>query len=66
MPHAIFHCEVNWSRPNSVYAFNAKPGTEPQERPRDFIDYAVSRGWATEVKAEKGRNRIKAGTKRAL
>lgn len=65
MPHAIFHREVNWSRPNSVFSFNAKPHPDPQERPRDFVDYAVARGWATEVKANTGRNRVRAGSKRA-
>lgn len=65
MPHAIFSREVNWSRPGTIYSFNAKPSDEPQERPRDFIDYAVSIGAAEEVPAKAGRNRVKAGSKRA-
>jgi hypothetical protein len=64
MPHAIFKREVNWSRPRSIYSFNAKASPEPQERPRDFIDYAVAKGWAVEVPAKAGRNRVKAGTNR--
>lgn len=49
MAWAIFHRECNWSRPNSVYSFNAKASAAPQERPRDFIEYCVSKGWAEEV-----------------
>jgi hypothetical protein len=41
--------EVNWRRPNSVYAFKAKPGPEPQEFPADFVDHAVSIGAADKV-----------------
>ena len=41
--------ECNWSRPKSVYSFNAKPSPVPQQRPRDFVNYCVSKGWAEEV-----------------
>lgn len=41
--------DCNWSRPNSRFSFNAKPVAEPQQRPRDFVEYCVSRGWAKEV-----------------
>lgn len=51
MGWAIFKREINWSRPNSVYSFNAKASPEPQERPQDFIDYAVEKGWAETVPA---------------
>ena len=67
MAWAIFKVESNWARPNSVYSFNAKASPEPQERPQDFIDYCVSRGWAKCVdsptrdqkRALKSRNRAK-------
>lgn len=49
MAWAIFKVECNWSRPRSRYSFNAKASLEPQERPQDFIDYCVSRGWAEHV-----------------
>lgn len=67
MPWAIFKNRADWSRPNSVYSFTAEVSEEPQERPRDFIDYSVSKGWATEVKAPngEGENRVKAGSSRA-
>ncbi len=51
MAWAIFHRECNWSRPKSVYSFNAKASPDPQQRPRDFVDYCVGRGWAKEVPA---------------
>lgn len=41
--------DCNWSRPKSIYSFNAKPSPEPQQRPRDFVDYCVTMGWAEEV-----------------
>lgn len=43
--------EVNWSRPRSVYSFNAKPAPEPQQFPQDFVEYAVSIGRAERAKA---------------
>lgn len=43
--------DCNWQRPNSRYSFNAKPSPEPQQRPRDFVDYCVSKGWARETPA---------------
>lgn len=46
MAWAIFHQESNWSRPQSRFSFNAKASSTPQERPQDFIDYCVGRGWA--------------------
>ena len=49
MAWAIFKRESNWSRPKSIYSFNAKASPVPQERPRDFIKYCVSKGWAEEV-----------------
>lgn len=65
MAWAIFKVECNWSRPRSRYSFNAKASPEPQERPHDFIDYCVSKGWAEAVtsptrdekRALKGRKR---------
>lgn len=65
MAWAIFKVECNWSRPRSRYSFNAKASSEPQERPQDFIDYCVSKGWAEAVtsptrdekRALKGRKR---------
>lgn len=65
MAWAIFKVECNWSRPRSRYSFNAKASPEPQERPQDFIDYCVSKGWAEvvtsptrdEKRALKGRKR---------
>lgn len=55
MAWMIVRQEVNWSRPKSVFSFNAKPKAEPQSWPRDFVDYAVSIGRATEVKQPKRR-----------
>lgn len=49
MAWAVFRVECNWSRPKSVYSFNAKASPVPQQRPRDFVDYCVSKGWAEEV-----------------
>ena len=49
MAWAIFHRECNWSRPRSVFSFNAKASDAHQERPLDFIEYCVSRGWADRV-----------------
>ncbi|MBZ9653546.1 hypothetical protein [Phyllobacterium lublinensis] len=49
MAWAIFNVESNWSRPNSRYSFNAHPSPDPQERPQDFIDYCVAKGWAKKV-----------------
>ncbi|MGF7005798.1 hypothetical protein [Aminobacter sp. BE110] len=49
MAWAIFHRECNWARPNSRFSFNAKASSEPQQRPRDFIEYCVGKGWAEEV-----------------
>jgi hypothetical protein len=49
MAWAIFHRESNWQRPRSRYSFNAKASPVPQQRPRDFVDYCVSKGWAEEV-----------------
>lgn len=46
MAWAIFHRDCNWSRPGSVYSFSAKASPEAQERPYDFINYCVSKGWA--------------------
>jgi|GEM_PF-1240024 len=67
MAWAIFKVECNWSRPKSRFSFNAKASPEPQERPQDFIDFCVSKGWAERVqspsrdqkRALKGRNRAK-------
>lgn len=49
MAWAVFHVESNWSRPRSEFSFNAKASPYPQQRPRDFVDYCVSKGWAEEV-----------------
>lgn len=49
MAWAIFKQECNWSRPGSRYSFNAKASEDPQERPRDFIEYCVGKGWAVEA-----------------
>ena len=67
MPWAIFKTRADWSRPNSVYSFTAEAADEAQERPRDFIDYSVAKGWAEEVDAPsgKGDNRVKAGSSKA-
>lgn len=67
MPWAIFKQRADWSRPNSVYSFTAEASDEPQERPRDFIDHSVAKGWAEEVEAPKGKgeNRVRAGSKPA-
>lgn len=51
MAWAIFKVESNWSRPKSRFSFNAHPSPEPQERPQDFIDYCVEKGWAVQVKS---------------
>lgn len=51
MAWAIFYQECNWSRPKSRYSFNVKPSPEPQQRPRDLVDYCVGLGRATEVPA---------------
>ena len=51
MAWAIFKVESNWSRPNSTFSFNAHPSEDPQRRPKDFIDFCVAKGWATEVPA---------------
>lgn len=76
MAWAVFKKECNLSgalrNPPSVIGFAAKPSPEPQQFPRDFIDYAVAARRAEEVpspgkgnapasagvvKAKKGRNR---------
>jgi hypothetical protein len=64
MPWAIFNKRSDWSRPNTIYSFSAEPSDEPQERPRDFVDHCVEKGWAEEVDAPngKGANRVKAGS----
>jgi hypothetical protein len=49
MAWAIFNRESNWQRPGSRYSFNAKASALPQQRPRDFVEYCVSKGWAEEV-----------------
>lgn len=49
MAWAIFNRECNWSRPHSRFSFNVKASVEPQRRPRDFVDYCVSKGWAEEA-----------------
>lgn len=49
MAWAVFLREANWSRPRSVFSFNAKASAAPQERPLDFIEYCVGRGWAERV-----------------
>lgn len=49
MAWAIFKVDCNWSRPKSIYSFSAKASPLPQERPHDFIDYCVSKGWAEKV-----------------
>jgi len=49
MAWAIFRVESNWQRPRSRYSFNAKASGIPQQRPRDFVDFCVSKGWAEEV-----------------
>ncbi len=49
MAWAIFHRECNWSRPRSVFSFNAKASAAPQERPLDFVEYCIGRGWAEHV-----------------
>ncbi|MDR6757838.1 hypothetical protein J2Y48_003135 [Mycoplana sp. BE70] len=49
MAWMIVHAEGNFRRPRSIYSFNFKPSPEPQERPRDVVDYAVAKGLATEV-----------------
>lgn len=50
MAWMIVHQEVNFSRPKSKFSFSAKPKPEPQSWPRDFVEYAVSIGRATEVR----------------
>lgn len=66
MAWAIFSREFNWSRPRSVYSFNAKALPEPQERPRDFIAAAVAAGAATQAPSptREGKRAI-SGRKRA-
>ena len=49
MAWAIWTHETNWQRPKSRFSFNAKASPEPQQRPRDFVDYSVAAGRATEV-----------------
>ena len=49
MAWAVFLREANWSRPNCKFSFNAKPKSGPQCFPHDFVDYAVSKGWAVKV-----------------
>lgn len=51
MAWAVFHAEVNWSRPKCKFGFRALPKPEPQQFPRDFIEYAVAIGRATKVRA---------------
>lgn len=49
MAWMIVYREVNWSRPKSLYSFNAKPSPVAQDFPHDFVDYAVSIGRAEKV-----------------
>jgi len=51
MAWMLVYREGNFRRPRSIYSFNFKPGAEPQQHPRDVVDYAVSKGLATEVPA---------------
>jgi len=55
MAWMVVHQEVNWSRPRSKFSFNAKPKSEPQSFPHDFVDYAASIGRATKVKPPRRR-----------
>lgn len=61
MAWAIFHAEVNWSRPKSKFSFNAKPKPQPQQFPHDFVDYAVSIGRATKTRPPKRQEKPKVG-----
>jgi len=49
MAWAVFHAEVNWSRPRCKFGFRALPKPEPQKFPLDFIEHAVATGRATKV-----------------
>lgn len=49
MAWAIFHRECNWARPGSGFSFNAQASSDPQQRPRDFIEHCVGNGWAEEA-----------------
>ena len=51
MAWAIFKKDFNWSRPKSALSFSATASPDPQERPHDFIEQAVARGYAEEVDA---------------
>lgn len=53
MAWMIVRQEVNWSRPNSRYSFNAKAKDEPQQFPQDFVEYAISIGRAVRAKPPK-------------
>ena len=57
MALAIFSREFNWSRPKSIYSFNAKASTEPQSRVHDFVDAAVAAGAAVRVKPRRTRRK---------
>ncbi len=60
MAWAVFHQEVNWSRPKCRFGFRALPKPEPQQFPHDFIDYAVSTGRAVRAPSP-GRRKKKQG-----
>lgn len=49
MAWMIVHRDVFWSRPGSKFSFEAKASPDPQERPQDFVDHAVSIGAAQKV-----------------
>lgn len=49
MAWAIFKQDVHWSRPKCRFGFFAKAKPEPQQFPHDFIEYAVSKGWAVKA-----------------
>lgn len=51
MAWMIVSQEGNFRRPRSRLSFNFKPSPEPQQRPRDVVEYAVSKGLAVEVPA---------------
>jgi hypothetical protein len=51
MAWAVFKKNFNWHRPKSAVSFSAEASPDPQERPKDFIEQAVARGFAEEVEA---------------
>lgn len=60
MAWAVFLREVNFRMPKTKVSFQAKPGPQPQQWRRAFVDYAVGLGAAWEVVPPPNREQARA------